>query len=167
MCVCECSLKSSLCWHLRLSLGHLSAGNTGVHALWVELSRFVAILSHWRLYWSAEQWLPVHVSNTCFMMKDRHVCEAINIHVCVQNSVLLKYKFVFDKESTRNFEKVFHSGIYFPVITLFTKQRKVLGSQVLTEKENSRLQSPLRSSSLDGQGTENTSCEEVTITHQT
>lgn len=101
------------------------------------------------------------------MMKDRHVCEVINIHVCVQHSVLLKYKFVFDEESTRKFETVFHSGIYFPVITLFTKQRKVLGSQVLTEKENRRLQSPLHSSSLDGQGTENTSCEEVTITHQT
>ncbi|KAG7236384.1 hypothetical protein INR49_001081 [Caranx melampygus] len=39
-------------------------------------------------------------------------------------------------------------------------KRKMLGSQVLTEKENSRLQSPLRSSSLDGQGTENTRCEE-------
>ncbi|XP_023265168.1 rho GTPase-activating protein 19-like [Seriola lalandi dorsalis] len=39
-------------------------------------------------------------------------------------------------------------------------KRKVLGSQVLTEKENSSLQSPLHSSSIDGQGTENTSCEE-------
>lgn len=28
-----CSLKSSLCRHLRLTLGHHSAGNTGVHAL--------------------------------------------------------------------------------------------------------------------------------------
>ncbi|XP_070772304.1 rho GTPase-activating protein 19-like [Enoplosus armatus] len=37
-------------------------------------------------------------------------------------------------------------------------KRKVLGSQVLTEKENSRLQSPLPSGSIDGQGRENTNC---------
>nr|XP_019953954.1 PREDICTED: rho GTPase-activating protein 19-like [Paralichthys olivaceus] len=34
-------------------------------------------------------------------------------------------------------------------------KRKVLGSQILTEKENSKLQTPLRSTSVDGQGTEN------------
>ncbi|GAA6213803.1 rho GTPase-activating protein 19-like [Lates japonicus] len=38
-------------------------------------------------------------------------------------------------------------------------KRKVLGSQVLTEKENSRLQSSLCSGSIDDQGAENTSCE--------
>lgn len=47
-------------------------------------------------------------------------------------------------------------GINFSVITfVFKQQRKVLGSQVLTEKENSRVQSPLPSSSSDGQGREN------------
>lgn len=39
--LCVFSLRSSLCWHLRLNLGHHSAGNIGVHALWVEWSRFV------------------------------------------------------------------------------------------------------------------------------
>ncbi|XP_060943513.1 rho GTPase-activating protein 19-like [Limanda limanda] len=38
-------------------------------------------------------------------------------------------------------------------------KRKVLGSQILTEKENSKLQTPLRSSSVDGQATENTGCD--------
>uniref|UniRef100_A0A671XH53 Rho GTPase activating protein 19 n=1 Tax=Sparus aurata TaxID=8175 RepID=A0A671XH53_SPAAU len=37
-------------------------------------------------------------------------------------------------------------------------KRKVLGSQMLTEKENSRVQSPLPSSSSDGQGRENIAC---------
>ncbi|XP_044069112.1 rho GTPase-activating protein 19-like isoform X2 [Siniperca chuatsi] len=37
-------------------------------------------------------------------------------------------------------------------------KRKVLGSQVLTEKENSRLQSPQPSGSIDGEGRENTGC---------
>ncbi|KAM8738423.1 rho GTPase-activating protein 19-like isoform 2-T2 [Acanthopagrus schlegelii] len=37
-------------------------------------------------------------------------------------------------------------------------KRKVLGSQVLTEKENSRVQSPLPSSSSDGKGRENIAC---------
>ncbi|XP_039994743.1 rho GTPase-activating protein 19-like isoform X2 [Xiphias gladius] len=38
-------------------------------------------------------------------------------------------------------------------------KRKVLGSHVLTEKENSRLQSSLHSGSIDVQGTENTNCD--------
>lgn len=38
-----------------------------------------------------------------------------------------------------------------------------MGGQVLTEKENSRLQSPLSSSSSDGHGRENTSCGGVSI----
>ncbi|XP_053188597.1 rho GTPase-activating protein 19-like [Scomber japonicus] len=38
------------------------------------------------------------------------------------------------------------------------KQRKVLGSQISTEKENSRLQSPVPSSSVDGRRRENGSC---------
>lgn len=33
------SLKSSHCTWVLLTLGHLSAGNTGVHALWGELLR--------------------------------------------------------------------------------------------------------------------------------
>ncbi|XP_070697679.1 rho GTPase-activating protein 19-like [Pempheris klunzingeri] len=40
-------------------------------------------------------------------------------------------------------------------------KRKVLGSQVLMEKENSRLQSPLPSSSTDGRGRESTTCGEL------
>lgn len=43
------------------------------------------------------------------------------------------------------------------------KQRKVLGGQALTEKENSRLQSPLSSCSGDGHGKENTSFGGVSI----
>uniref|UniRef100_A0A665VFX7 Rho GTPase-activating protein 19 n=1 Tax=Echeneis naucrates TaxID=173247 RepID=A0A665VFX7_ECHNA len=42
-------------------------------------------------------------------------------------------------------------------------KRKVLGSQEFTDKENSRLQSPECSSSSDCQGTENGSCEDVSI----
>uniref|UniRef100_A0A671XD49 Rho GTPase-activating protein 19 n=1 Tax=Sparus aurata TaxID=8175 RepID=A0A671XD49_SPAAU len=42
-------------------------------------------------------------------------------------------------------------------------KRKVLGSQMLTEKENSRVQSPLPSSSSDGQGRENIACGGVSI----
>lgn len=38
-----------------------------------------------------------------------------------------------------------------------------MGGQVLTEKENGRLQSPLSSSSSDGHGRENTSCGGVSI----
>ncbi|XP_035029496.1 rho GTPase-activating protein 19 [Hippoglossus stenolepis] len=39
-------------------------------------------------------------------------------------------------------------------------KRKVLGSQILTEKENGKQQTPLRSTSVDGQGTENTGCDQ-------
>lgn len=45
---------------------------------------------------------------------------------------------------------------------VFMKQRKVLGSQVLTEKENRR-QSPQPSDSVDVQGRENTTFGGVSI----
>lgn len=52
-----CSLKSSTCSRLWLSLGHRSAENIGVHALLVELSRCVEWFDNYDLVYSDSFWL--------------------------------------------------------------------------------------------------------------